>query len=147
MSARCLGLTRLSLMPKLGRPAPQRKCQLVIKRGPIHVASGWGLFRSTSCNGLPYNTPHKGLFIGRPSTTWGFPSCHQLRVLIPCLPNLAISCGHVKSSVVWRHRCIVCVCVGIESRHLFEEEKLDPPPPPPLVVVVAKGREGWIDRV
>ena len=36
----------------------------------------------------------------------------------------------------------MCVCVGIESRHLFEEEELDPRSPPLVVVVVAKGREG-----
>jgi hypothetical protein len=48
------------------------------------------------------------------------------------------------SKVVWCGDIgALCVCVGIESRHLFEEEELDPRPPP-LVVVVAKGKEGGI---
>lgn len=44
--------------------------------------------------------------------------------------------------------CVVCVCIGIESRHLFDERSWTPPPTPlvVVVVVVAKGVGGWIDR-
>ena len=38
------------------------------------------------------------------------------------------------------------MCVGIDSRHLFDERSWTPPLKPLVFVVVAKGGDGWIGR-